>query len=107
MPARSTWRSHFWLYTVIARPPAITSWDKKAKREGRAISPLSAGWWTAKAPLPWADVQQVQRKDIEVGEVVTAPSGVRFHHAVYVGEIHGMEVRAPILIEERLLAAAR
>ena len=60
----------------------------------------------ARAPLPWADVQQVQRKDIEFGESVVAPSGVRFRHAVYVGEAQGKEVRAPILVEERLLAAA-
>jgi hypothetical protein len=99
-------RPHFWLYTVIARPPSIKSWDKKAKREGRAISPLSVGWWTARAPLPWTDAQQVQRKDIEFGETVIAPSGVRFRHAVYVGEVQGSEVRAPLLVEERLLADA-
>jgi hypothetical protein len=99
-------RPHFWLYTVMARPPAIKSFDKKAKREGRDISPLSVGWWTARAPLPWADVQQVQRKGIELGETVVAPSGVQFRHAVYVGEALGKEVRAPILVEERILRHA-
>jgi hypothetical protein len=98
-------RPHWWLYTVTARPPAITSWNKKAMREGRAMSPLAVGWWMAKAPLPWADVRQVRRKDIEIGEAVTAPSGVRFRHAVYVGAIGDDELllRAPILIEARLL----
>jgi hypothetical protein len=106
MPYASTLylRPHFWLYTVIAKPPAIKSWDKRAKREGHDISPLSVGWWTARAPLPWADVQQVLRKDIELGEPVVAPSGIQFRHAVYVGEIDGEELRAPILVEERLLA---
>jgi hypothetical protein len=99
--------SRFWLYTVIARPPAVRSWDKKTKREGRDVSPISVGWWTAKVPLPWTDVQEVRRKGIELGEPAVAPSGAHFRHAVYLGETRGKELRARVLVEEGLLAAVK